>query len=136
MKILIMAAAGAALLSAAGVPSALAQTPSTALPVSGSGDQQPGGLTARDVVGKHLNDADGNELGQIVSVSPDGATAEIRPGHGGSLTTVSMSELSLGTGSRTVIKGDVPPSNTPNWSRQSTTITSTTTPVVVIPSPQ
>jgi hypothetical protein len=138
MRFLMMAVASAALLSTAGPPSASAQTQPDALAVSGAGDQRPGGLTAHDVVGKHLNDADGNELGQIVGVSPDGMSAEVRPMHGGSPMTVGMAELSLGTGARTVIKGEVPPSNTPNWSRQSTTITSTTTPspVVVVPPPQ
>jgi len=132
MKSLVLALAGIALW-AVPIGALHAQTPSDAPPVSGAGDQQPGGLAAHDVIGKHLNDADGNPLGQIVGVSKDGTTAEVR--QGGRTTSVSMSELSLGTGARTVIKGDVPPSNTPNWSRSSTTITSTTTapPVVVVP---
>ena len=149
MKFLIIAAASATLLSAS-VGGALAQAPtplipvassqsqSGALPFSGAGDQQPGGLTARDVVGKRLYDADGNQIGQISGVSRDGASAVIRPSQSGGPTTANMAELSLGTGAHSVILGDVVPTKLPNRSEHSTTITSTTTvpPMVVLPPPQ
>lgn len=147
MRFRIIAAAGAALLSAsAGAALAQAPTPLTpvaasqtqALPFSGSGDQQPGGLTARQVIGKRLYDANGNELGQISGVSPDGTSAQVRAARGGGPTTVSMAELSLGTGAHSVILGDIVATKTPNRSEQSTTITSTTTvpPMVILPPPQ
>ena len=137
MRFPIIAAAGMALLTAA-VPYALAQTSSDALPVSGAGDQPPGGLSARDVVGKRLSDADGNVIGQIVGVSRDGANAQVKSDKGGTLATVGMSQLSLGTGARQVILGGEPNAPPPHWSSQSTSITSTTTAptVVVVPPPQ
>src|ERR1700761_5425726 len=104
MRILFLAAAGAVFLSA---PMALAQSTSP-LPLSGAGDQAPGGLTAHDVVGKRLVDADGNEMGHIAGVSRDGSSAEVRPAAKGGATSVDMSELSLGTGARTVVMGGEP----------------------------
>jgi hypothetical protein len=139
MRFLIIAVASAALLStSAGALPALAQSQSGVLPLSGGGDQPPGGLTARDVVGKRLSDADGNVIGQIVGVSQDGTSAQVRPPHGGGPTMVSMSQLSLGTGARQVILGGEPAAPPPHWSSQSTSITSTTTAptVVVVPPPQ
>ena len=69
---------------------------------SGGSGQGPGGLTARDVVGKRLLDADGNPVGRIESVSSDGTTATV--GGGGGKRTVDMSQLSLGMGANTVIE--------------------------------
>jgi hypothetical protein len=137
MRFLIIAATGLALLTAA-VPNARAQTSSDALPVSGAGNQPPGGLSAHDVVGKRLSDADGNVIGQIVGVSRDGASAQVKSDKGGTPTTVSMSQLSLGTGARQVILGGEPNAPPPHWSSQSTSITSTTTAptIVVAPPPQ
>ncbi len=136
MRFLTIAAASVALLSASAVvPSAQAQTSSQALPVSGGGSDAPGGLTAHDVVGKRLSDADGNVIGQIVGVSQDGTTAQVKPGKGGAPTTVAMNQLSLGTGARQVILGGEPNPPPPHYSSQSSSITSTTTPptVVVVP---
>ncbi|HLZ68178.1 MAG TPA: hypothetical protein VKQ29_18285 [Aliidongia sp.] len=138
MRFVIIAATSLVLLPATAiVPHALAQSASQGLPLSGAGDQPPGGLTARDVVGKRLSDADGNVIGQIVGVSRDGASAEVRPPHGGGLTNVDMSELSLGTGARQVILGGEPAAPPPHWSSHSTSVTSTTTApsVVVLPPP-
>jgi len=139
MRFLIIAAASVALLSAsAAVPCAQAQTSSQALPVSGGGSAAPGGLTAHDVVGKRLSDADGNVIGQIVGVSQDGTNAQVRPGKGGAPTTVAMNQLSLGTGARQVILGGEPNAPPPHYSSQSSSITSTTTAptIVVVPPPQ
>jgi hypothetical protein len=139
MRFLIIAATSVALLStSAAVPYAQAQSSSQALPVSGAGNDKPGGLSARDVVGKRLSNADGDVLGQIVSVSADGANATVRPAEGGAPTIVSMDQLSLGTGARQVILGGEPNAPPPHYSSQSTSITSTTTPptVVVVPPPQ
>jgi len=138
MRFLIIAATSVALLSAsAAVPIAQAQS-SQSLPISGAGNDKPGGLTARDVVGKRLSNADGDVLGQIVSVSQDGANATVRPAKGGAPTIVSMSQLSLGMGARQVILGGEPNAPPPHYSSQSSSITSTTTPpaVVVLPPPQ
>ena len=135
MRSLILAAAGLALVAAA-APPARAQT-MQGLPVSGAGDQPPGGLTAHDVVGKRLSDADGNVLGQIVGVSRDGASAQIRPAKAGGPTQVDMSELSLGTGARQVILGGEPAAPPPHYNSQSSSVTSTTTtPGVVVLPPQ
>jgi len=139
MRFLIIAATSVALLSApAAVPCAQAQSSSQGLPVSGAGNDKPGGLTAHDVVGKRLSDADGNVIGQIVSVSQDGANAQVRPSKGGTPTIVSMNQLSLGMGARQVILGGEPAAPPPHWNSQSTSITSTTTAptVVVVPPPE
>lgn len=139
MRFLIIAATGVALLSAsATAPHAQAQTSSQALPTSGAGNDKPGGLSPREVVGKRLSDADGNVIGQIVSVSADGANATVQSNKGGAPTIVSMDQLSLGTGARQVILGGEPNAPPPHYSSQSTSITSTTTPptVVVVPLPQ
>jgi hypothetical protein len=131
MRFLIITAA----LLAAAVPHAQAQN---ALPVSGAGNQAPGGLTAHDVVGKRLSDANGNVIGQIVGVSQDGASAQVKPGKGGAPTSVDMSLLSLGTGARQVILGGEPNAPPPHWNSQSSSVTSTTTAptIVVVPPPQ
>ncbi|HEV2676353.1 MAG TPA: hypothetical protein VGV37_17640 [Aliidongia sp.] len=136
MRLLIIAAASLAVLSAsAAAPPAHAQSSPASLPISGSGDQQPGGLTAHDVVGKRLSDANGNALGQITGVSKDGMTAQVRPSQSGGATAAAMADLSLGTGARSVILGDSHPAPPPNWSKRSSTVTSTVTapPVVVLP---
>lgn len=139
MRSLIIAAASLALLSAsAAVPFAQAQSSSQGLPISGAGNDKPGGLTARDVVGKRLSDADGNVIGQIVGVTQDGTNAQVRPSKGGTPTTVGMSQLSLGMGAHQVILGGEPNAPPPHYNSQSTSITSTTTAptVVVVPPPQ
>jgi len=137
MRFLIIAAASVALLSAsAAVPSAQAQSSSQGLPVSGGGNDAPGGLTAHDVVGKRLSDADGNVIGQIVGVSQDGTTAQVKPGKGAP-TTVAMNQLSLGTGARQVILGGEPNAPPPHYNSQSSSVTSTTTaPTIVVVPPQ
>jgi hypothetical protein len=137
MRFLIIAATSMALLTAS-VPCARAESSSDALPVSGAGNQAPGGLTARDVVGKRLSDANGNVIGQIVGVSQDGASAQVKPGKGGAPTSVDMSQLSLGTGARQVILGGDPNAPPPHWNSQSSSIASTTTAptIVVVPPPQ
>jgi hypothetical protein len=139
MRFLIIAAASVALLSAsAAVPLARAQSSSQALPMSGGGNAAPGGLTAHDVVGKRLSDADGKVIGQIVGVSQDGTTVQVKPGKGGAASTVAMNQLSLGTGARQVILGGEPNAPPPHYNSQSSSVTSTTTApaVVVMPPPQ
>ncbi len=137
MRLMIIAAAGVALLAAA-APQVQAQTASTDIPSSGAGNAKPGGLSAHDVVGKRLSDADGNVLGQITGVSRDGVSAQVRPAKSGGPTSVDMSELSLGFGARQVILGGEPEAPPPHFNSQSSTVTSTTTtpPVVLAPAPQ
>jgi hypothetical protein len=89
----------AALLTAA-APALAGEAPA----YSGAGDRGPGGLTARDVVGKRLLDANGAPIGDIVKVTPDGREAIVRPLTGGPTLTVDMDEVSLGTGLNTAIK--------------------------------
>ena len=112
------------------------QTAPGAPPMSDAGNQPPGGLSPRDVIGKHLNDVQGRLLGQIVGVSRDGTAAEVRPAGGGAPILVSMAELSLGTGAHTVIKGAAAPSHSPNSYQPSGPGTWVETPPTVIVQPQ
>lgn len=64
--------------------------------------EHPGSLSARDVTGKRLLDADGAPMGTITGVSADGRTAILRPAGGGKPVDIDMSGLSLGMGSHTV----------------------------------
>ena len=64
--------------------------------------EHPGNLTAKDVTGKRLLDADGALMGMIVGVSADGRSAILRPAGCGKRTSVAMSGLSIGMGSHTV----------------------------------
>jgi hypothetical protein len=141
MKFMIIAASAVLLsASALGLPAmaqSSGQSSTAGLPISGAGDKPPGGLSAHDVVGKRLSDADGNVLGQITGVSKDGTSAQIRPAKSGGATQVDMSELSLGTGAHQVILGGEPAAPPPHYNSQSTSITSTVTPptVVTVPPP-
>jgi hypothetical protein len=80
---------------------------------SGRSNEGPGGLTARDVVGKHLLDSEGNLIGTIEKVSPDGQTATVRPGSGKPISE-DMAVLSLGMGANTVIKQSASEADTLN----------------------
>lgn len=73
---------------------------------SGGSDQGPGNLSARDVVGKRLLDANGNPIGMIRRVSADGRTAVVAPTGGGPRIDVDMAKLGLGMGAHTVIEED------------------------------
>jgi len=64
-------------------------------------DAASGGLTARDVTGKRLLDANGVLIGHIESADRDKAT--VRTPHGQRIT-VDMAKLSLGNGPHTVIE--------------------------------
>ncbi len=66
-----------------------------------AGSNGPGGLTARDVVGKRLLDANGTMIGRIESANPHEATVRTRDGRN---VTVDMDTLSLGNGPHTVIQ--------------------------------
>lgn len=140
MKVFAIALASAALLiapvGALDAQTIDSQTAPGAVPWSGAGEQPPGGLSPRDVIGKHLNDVQGRLLGQIVGVSRDGTTAEIRPAGGGAPITVSMAELSLGTGANTVIKAEAASSHSPNVYQPSGPGTWVATPPTVIVQPQ
>lgn len=102
MRILILPilllASGPVLLSAGGEASA--QPTGTIMP-GDAGGQGPGGLSARDIKGKRLLDANGAPLGVIEGVTPKGATVRT-PDH--QLMTVDMAKLSLGNGPHTVIE--------------------------------
>ena len=86
---------------------ALAQSPPVALSESvapGNGGSLPAGdLSAGEVVGKYLLDANGIWLGRIQGVSPDGASASVITPDG-LRTTVAMARLGLGNGPNTVIE--------------------------------
>ncbi len=72
-------------------------------PLPDQGSDGPGGLTAADVKGKHLLDANGREVGIIVGASDDGVQAVVRVPTG-EKRGVPMRKLSLGNGPNTVIE--------------------------------
>lgn len=72
-------------------------------PVPGQGGSAPGGLTAEQVKGKFLLNANGKELGIISGVSADGEEAIVRTPDGRRITA-KMKRLSLGNGPNTVIE--------------------------------
>jgi hypothetical protein len=97
MKIILVAAAS---LLTAGSAWAAGQ-PATQVMPGDAGSLPAGGLSAHDVSGKWLLDANGLELGRIAGVGASGDVV-VRTDAGQKMT-VSLSKLSLGNGPNTVI---------------------------------
>ena len=80
-----------------------AGTPANNVMPGDAGSQPAGGLTAADVSGKWILDANGKEIGRVAGVTPDGASAKVRTDDGRNIQ-VPMRRLGLGNGPNTVIE--------------------------------